>query len=106
MWLEWLPTLGLIAQLGRPGPVPDWLLADPIVGPVARGASAERLATVKGTVLAVFEPAISRRVPLGDLWRARWRELRPPVDAFTEQLEILDQEEIARVRQRRPGDLS
>ena len=86
MWLEWLPTLGLIAQLGRPGPVPDWLLADPIVGPVARGASAERLAAVKGTVLTIFEPAIGGRVPLGDLWRARWRELRPPVDAFTEQL--------------------
>jgi hypothetical protein len=25
-------------------------------------------------------------VPLGELWLARWRELRPPVDAFTEQL--------------------
>jgi hypothetical protein len=36
--------------------------------------------------LAVFEPAISGRVPLGDLWRARWRELRPPVDALTGQL--------------------
>ena len=86
IWLEWLPTLGLIDRLGRPGRLPDWLLADPIVGPVARGAPAERVAAVKGTTLAVFEPAISGQVPLGDLWRARWRGLQPPADAFTEQL--------------------
>ena len=85
-WLEWLPTLELIARLERAGPVPAWLLADPIVGPVARGSSAERLADVKGTALAVFEPAITGRVPLGELWLAHWQELRPPVDTFTEQL--------------------
>ena len=85
-WLEWLPTLGLIARLERAGPMPAWLLADPIVGPVARGSSAERLADVKGTALAVFEPAITGHVPLGELWLAHWQELRPPVDAFTEQL--------------------
>lgn len=83
IWLEWLPTLGLIARLERAGPAPDWLAADPIMGPIARGASAERLAAVKGTALAVFEPAITGRVPLGELWLARWRELQPPVDAFT-----------------------
>jgi hypothetical protein len=85
-WLEWLPTLGLIARLERAGPVPAWLLADPILGPVARGTSAERSVAVKGTALAVFEPAIAGRVPLAELWLARWRELRPQVDAFTEQL--------------------
>jgi hypothetical protein len=85
-WLEWLPTLGLIARLERADPIPAWLLADPIVGPVARGSSAERVAAVKGTALAVFEPAITGRVPLGELWLAHWQELRPPVDAFTEQL--------------------
>jgi len=66
--------------------MPAWLLADPIVGPVARGSSAERLADVKGTALAVFEPAITGRRPLADLWLAHWRELRPPVEPFTEQL--------------------
>jgi hypothetical protein len=86
IWLEWLPTLGLIARLERAGPMPAWLLADPIVGPVARGSSAERLADVNGTALAVFEPAITGRVPLGELWLAHLQELRPPVDAFTEQL--------------------
>jgi hypothetical protein len=85
-WLEWLPTLGLIARLGSPGPVPAWLLTDPIVGPAARGASAERPVPVKGTALAFFEPAMGGRVSLADLWLARWRELQPPVDAFTEQL--------------------
>jgi hypothetical protein len=66
--------------------MPGWLLADPILGPVARGTSAERLAALKGTELAVFGPVFTGRVPLGDLWLAHWRELRPPVDAFTEQL--------------------
>ena len=84
-WLEWLPTLGFIARLERAGPVPAWLLADPILGAAARGASAERPVAVKGTALAVFEPAIAGRVPLAELWLARWRELRPQVDAFTEQ---------------------
>jgi hypothetical protein len=85
-WLEWLPTLGLIAPLKNAAPVPEWLLADPIVGPAARRASAERPVAVTGTVLAAFEPAIAGRVPLAELWLARWRKLRPPVDAFTEQL--------------------
>jgi hypothetical protein len=85
-WLEWLPTLGLMVWLERAGPVPAWLLTDPILGPAARGASAERPVVVKGTALAIFEPAIAGRVPLAELWLARWWELRPPVDAFTEQL--------------------
>jgi hypothetical protein len=85
-WLEWLPTLGLIARLGDAGPIPAWLLADPIVGPAVRGASAAPPVSVKGSALAFFEPAIAGRRPLAELWLARWRELRPPVDAFTEQL--------------------
>jgi hypothetical protein len=85
-WLEWLPTLGLIARLEHAGPVPAWLLADPMLETAARGVSAERPVDVKGTALAVFEPAIAGRVPLADLWLARWRELRPPVDASTERL--------------------
>jgi hypothetical protein len=85
-WLEWLPTLGLIARLERGDLMPAWLLADPILGSAAQGASAERSVSVKGTALAIFEPSIAGRVPLAELWLARWRELRPPVDAFTEQL--------------------
>jgi hypothetical protein len=86
IWLEWLPTLGLIARLGHTEPLPAWLLTDPILGPAARGASAARPVAVDGTALAFFEPAIAGRVPLAELWWARWRQLRPPLDAFTEQL--------------------
>src|SRR5580698_9713436 len=85
-WLEWLPTLGLIALLKRAGPMPAWLLADPILGPAARGASGERPVAGKGAAATLFEPAIAGQIPLAELWLARWRELRPPVDAFTEQL--------------------
>lgn len=91
-WLEWLPTLGLIAELAQGGPVPAWLLADPVVGPALRKASVEgpmsveRPVSVKGTPLEFFEPALAGRVPLAELWLARWRQLRPPLDAFTEPL--------------------
>jgi hypothetical protein len=71
-WLEWLPSLGLITQLEHVDPVPAWLAADPILG--------------RRTALSVFEPAISGRVPLAQLWLARWRKLRPPVDDSTERL--------------------
>ena len=85
-WLEWLPTLGLIVLLEHAGPLPAWLLADPILGPAVRRASPERPIALKGTPVAFFEPAIAGRIPLADLWLARWLELRPPIDAFTEQL--------------------
>jgi len=86
IWLEWLPTLGLIGRLEDSGAMPAWLPADRVFEPVARGTFPERLAALKGTALAVFEPAITGRVPLAELWLERWREQRPPVDVFTEQL--------------------
>ena len=66
--------------------MPAWLLADPILGPAARGASGERPVAGKGAAATLFEPAIAGQIPLAALWLGRWRELRPPVDAFTEQL--------------------
>jgi hypothetical protein len=62
----------LITQLEGSGGVPAWLSADPILG--------------QKSVLAAFEPAITARVALGELWLTRWRELRPPFDFSTEQL--------------------
>lgn len=85
-WLEWLPTLGLIAWLKNADPLPAWLSADPVVGPVVRGVSVDRPVAVKGTALALFEPAIAGRMPLADLWLARWRALLPPADPFTQQM--------------------
>jgi hypothetical protein len=71
-WLEWLPTLGLIARLEHGGAVPAWLLMDPIVG--------------NETALTIFQPAIAGQVPLAELWLARWRDFRPPIDTSTTQL--------------------
>lgn len=67
--------MGLITQLQRPGPLPAWLQADPVIG-----------ATGKDTALAILEPAIAGRVPLGALWLAHWQKLRPLVDEETERL--------------------
>ncbi len=85
-WLGWLPTLSLLAQLARPEPAPAWMAADPICGSIAAGTLSERIAALKGTALAVFESAFSARDPIGALWRARWRSLRPRTDAHTSQL--------------------
>lgn len=85
-WLEWLPSLALLAQLARTEPAPAWLLADSVIGPAAAGTAVERLAALEGTTLAGFEPAIAGRLPLAELWVARWRELQPPADPLTEQL--------------------
>ncbi len=84
-WLEWLPTLGLIARLKSADSMPDWLLADPLLGPVAAKTSAERPATLKRSELAVFGPAIAGRVPLRELWLTHWWNLRPRMDALTEE---------------------
>jgi len=82
-WLTWLPTLSLLAQLARPEPAPAWMMADSVCGPVAPGVLAERIAALKGTALARFEPALSGRTGIGALWRARWQELEPSADAET-----------------------
>lgn len=85
-WLGWLPTLSLLAQLARPEPAPAWMMADPVCGPIAPGILAERIAALKGPMLAAFEPAFSAGVSIAGLWRARWRSLQPRTDAGTSQL--------------------
>jgi hypothetical protein len=72
MWLEWLPTLGLIARPEHANPAPAWLLTDPVMG--------------NETAIAFFEPAIAGRITPAELWLARWRQLKPHLDASTEQL--------------------
>jgi hypothetical protein len=85
-WLAWLPALSLLGQLARSGPPPTWMLADPTVGPVAERTLEERIAALKGTPLAAFEPAVSGRVAAGVLWRAHWRSLTPLPDADVRSL--------------------
>jgi hypothetical protein len=85
-WLEWLPTLPLLARLKSPASMPAWLLADPILATAATGGAAERAIAVKKSPLAPFEPGIAEGRPLAELWLARWRALRPPIDAFTAEL--------------------
>ena len=85
-WLEWLPTLGLMARLKYVDSMPARLMLDPVVGPAVKGVSADRPVAVKATALALFEPAIAGRVPLADLWLARWRALLPPADPLTQEM--------------------
>lgn len=85
-WLEWLPSLALLAQLARAAPAPAWLSLDPVLGSLAKGTLAERLAALKGSVLAVFEPGLAGDSPLDELWLARWKQLRPRVDPRSGEL--------------------
>jgi hypothetical protein len=85
-WLEWLPRLGLMAQLARAEAAPAWLQADPLLRPVTGATRVERLAALTGAGLEVFEPGIAGRVPLDELWLARWRAFKPSADARTDEL--------------------
>ena len=85
-WWVWLPILSLLAQLVRPEPAPDWMLADPVCGPIAPGSPAERSAALRASALAPLEPAILGRVPMAAAWRAHWQVLTPPADAHTLRL--------------------
>lgn len=76
-WLAWLPTLSLLAQLARSEPAPAWMMADPVCGPIAPGSLPERIAALRGTPLAAFEPGISGRAAIDSLWRERWLTLEP-----------------------------
>jgi hypothetical protein len=85
-WCAWLPSLSLLAELATPYPMPQWMLADPVCGPVALGSPAERAVAVMHTALAPLAPAIARRVPIGPLWRAHWQRLQPQWDAHTNEV--------------------
>ncbi len=83
-WLAWLPTLSLLAPLGRAAAVPEWLLADPLYGPVALGLPADRVAALAHTALAALQPAVVGRTSPTAAWSAQWQLLRPRTGARTE----------------------
>jgi hypothetical protein len=85
-WWAWLPSLSLLARLARPEPAPDWLLADPVCGPIAPGNPVDRAAALHGTALAPLQAAILGRIPVGEAWRTHWQALTPRSDARTREL--------------------
>jgi len=82
-WLTWLPAIGLLARLAQPEPVPQWMLADPLLGPLAPGSPAERSVALEKTSLAPLAAAVRERRPLVTEWRTHWRELAPVRDTAT-----------------------
>ena len=82
-WFAWLPVLPLLVVLARPEPAPAWLLADPLLGPLALGSPEQRSTALRSTALASLATALLARQPLGVAWRARWQQLMPSTDADT-----------------------
>jgi len=85
-WLAWLPLLGLLAPLARAAPAPQWLLADPVCGPLALGSPEERIAALQRSPLAPLAPALRGRVSLSHAWYTHWQRLAPGGDEPTRQL--------------------
>jgi hypothetical protein len=85
-WWAWLPVLSLLAQLSRSEPPPDWMLADPVCGPIAPGSPAERAAALRDTPLVPLESAILGHVSMGAAWHTHLQTLTPQSDAQTRQL--------------------
>ena len=89
-WWAWLPLLPLIARLSRAAPVPGWMLADPVCGPIAVGTPEERAAALEKTALAPLADAVRHARPVGPLWQEEARGRLPAADAQTlEQLRLL-----------------
>jgi hypothetical protein len=84
-WLAWLPALSLLAQLARPALTPQWLLADPVLGPIGVGTPSDRAAALASTRLAPLSPAVAGRTSPGAAWYAQWQALQPRTDVRTEQ---------------------
>jgi len=76
-WWTWLPLLPLVARLARAAPVPPWMLADPVCGPVAVGSPAERAAALDATPLAPLSDSVRTATPIGLAWVAE-AEARMP----------------------------
>ena len=83
-WLAWLPSLSLLAQLARSESAPEWMLADPVCGPLAPGTVTDRVAALTNTALAPLEPAMAGRISPGAAWSAHWQTLWPRADARTQ----------------------
>jgi hypothetical protein len=85
-WLRWLPSLSLLAFLAQSERVPEWLKADPVCADLAAIARQERPGKLRGTALAVFEPALDGHVPIATLWRQHWKSLTPAVSVESGRL--------------------
>jgi hypothetical protein len=85
-WVAWVPLLPLLDALARPEPAPPWMLADPLLGPLALGAREERGAAVRRGPLAPLAETFVGRQSLATLWKAHWDRLLPPADSDTRAL--------------------
>ncbi|MGO9933409.1 MAG: hypothetical protein ACLPV8_16585 [Steroidobacteraceae bacterium] len=102
-WPAWLPTLSLLAPLGRTDAVPGWLLADPLYGPIAPGTAADRATALEHTALAPLRPVLAGRTGLAAAWSAEWQALRPRSGAVTQHflrrlMQAIEQHEQALLR--------
>jgi hypothetical protein len=83
-WPAWLPALSLLAQLARPALTPQWLLADPVLGPIGVGTPSDRAAALARTRLAPLAPAVAGRTSPGAAWCTQWQVLQPRSDIRTQ----------------------
>jgi hypothetical protein len=89
-WWSWLPLLPLVARLADPEPVPAWMLADPVFGPVGLGTPSERAAALAATPLAALAAAVRAAGTVGTAWRTEAGRRVPPADGDTRaQLALL-----------------
>jgi hypothetical protein len=89
-WIAWLPGLCLLSQLARPDPAPAWMLADPLYGPLAPGAPADRASALSHSALSALHAALTTPGSARAAWSAHWLALRPRADPRTQHsLELL-----------------
>jgi len=99
LWMCWLPYLTALAKLARGGRAPNWMRADPLLGPIVATEPRLRAAALKRTPLAPLEAAFGARSTIAGAWVRHWHALWPAGTPFSAGLARIVREVAAHTRE-------
>jgi len=88
-WLRWIVYLPALQKLARGGRAPDWMRADPVLGPVVAREPRERVAALRRTPIAALAAGFEPDADVTSAWTRHWRELWPIDGAAEAPLDTL-----------------
>jgi len=91
-WMRWIVYLPALQKLARGGRAPDWMRADPVLGPVVAREPRERVAALQHTPLAPLAAGFAPEADVASAWSQHWRELWPTDRAADAALDTLVRE--------------
>jgi hypothetical protein len=76
-WLRWLVYVPALPKRARGGRAPDWMRADPVIGPVVALELQARPGSLARTGMAPLAAGFSDRADVAGAWANTWRKLWP-----------------------------